>query len=152
MAAAKNYVMVIPHNMTWCEAKKGGFDGNIRIKNYNSRCVIMCDNEDTCFSSFPWDSDNDSDSEDEEMSDEISDFIENFSPEDLESIRRYLIDVKIEERSALGWDKVHKELQEIRFCQEHQKYANIFFLFDHIECENSGHCKRCIQEDLYHKA
>ena len=53
----------------------------------------------------------------------VCDYIQNLPLELQERIRKELISMKITQRAALGWDKVHKELQETPFCN--------VFLFPH---------------------
>ena len=47
---------------------------------------------------------------------ELSDVIQNLPPELCEIIYKEYITIKLKQRAALGWDKVHQHFSKVPFC------------------------------------
>ena len=82
---------------------------------------------------------------------ELIKLIQNLRLELQELIRKELIKKIINERSALGWDKVYQDLQETAFCPQRQMYVKVLFCRQHAGCEIGGICSPCFREGLSHK-
>ena len=78
--------------------------------------------------------------------------VQNLPFELQERIREELMSIKITQRSALSWDKIHQELQETPFCQERQSLVKVWLCFECTRCEIDGLCKASSKEGFYHKA
>ena len=71
----------------------------------------------------------------------VDELIQNLPLELQERVRKELISIKIIQRSALGWDEVHQELQEMIFCGECLLVHNIpFWFWDYMKSVFSDAC------------
>ena len=54
---------------------------------------------------------------------------------------------KLRQRAALGWDKVHQDLQKTPFCQRREMLVKVMFCLEHENCCLDGICVPCIRKD-----
>ena len=52
-------------------------------------------------------------------------------------------------RAALGWDKVHQDLQKTPFCHRRQSLVKVMFCLEHKNCGVDGICVPCIRKDSF---
>ena len=68
-----------------------------------------------------------------------------------ELILKKFIATKMEQRSDLGWNDVHQELEKTPLCRERQSLVKVMFCFDHGDCGIDGICEPCLREGFCHK-
>ena len=90
---------------------------------------------------------------DDATSFELAVLIKNLPLELQERICNELMNIKIKDRAALGWTKVHGELLDERFCEKQQRITKVFACrkCDHDECLFNGSCAECYEKREYHK-
>ena len=54
---------------------------------------------------------------------------------------------KLRQRAALGWDKVHQDLQKTPFCHRRERLVKVMFCLEHKNCGVDGICVPCIRKD-----
>ena len=54
---------------------------------------------------------------------------------------------KLRQRAALGWGKVHKELEKTPFCHRRERLVKVMFCLEHKSCGVDGICVPCIRKD-----
>ena len=55
--------------------------------------------------------------------------------------------LRLRQRAALGWDKVHQDLQKTPFCNRRQRLVKVMFCLEHENCGVDGICVPCIRKD-----
>ena len=55
--------------------------------------------------------------------------------------------LKLRQRAALGWDKVHQDLQKTPFCHRREMLVKVMFCLEHESCGVDGICVPCIRKD-----
>ena len=73
--------------------------------------------------------------------------IKTLPPELREIIYKEFIKIKLRQRTALGWDKVHQNLQKTPFCHRRQRLVKVMFCLEHKNCGVDGICVPCIRKD-----
>ena len=54
---------------------------------------------------------------------------------------------KLRERAALGWSKVHKELEKTPFCHRRERLVKVMFCLEHERCRLDGLCVPCTRKE-----
>ena len=77
------------------------------------------------------------------------DCIDRIRNEGLKTLPRLkqIIWFRLRQRAALGWDKVHQDLQKTPFCQRRQRLVKVMFCLEHENCGIYGLCVPCIRKD-----
>ena len=73
--------------------------------------------------------------------------IKTLPPELREIIYKEFIKIKLRQQTALGWDKVHQNLQKTPFCHRRQRLVKVMFCLEHKNCGVDGICVPCIRKD-----
>ena len=55
--------------------------------------------------------------------------------------------IKLRQRAALGWDKVHQELEKTPFCHRRERLVKVMFCLEHESCGVNGLCVPCSREE-----
>ena len=64
-----------------------------------------------------------------------------------EIINKEYLTLRLRQRAALGWDKVHQDLQKTPFCHRRERLVKVMFCLEHESCGVDGICVPCIRED-----
>jgi len=82
---------------------------------------------------------------------QLCDAIQNLPPELCEIIYKDYVTIKLRQRAALGWEKVHKHISKLPFCQYRQQIAPMIICFDYMNCYFEGCCFPCYESGNLHK-
>jgi len=83
---------------------------------------------------------------------QLSDAIQNLPPELREKIYKDYVTIKLCQRAALGWNKVHEHILKLPFCHYMQQPVPMIICFDYPVCPFEGHCFPCFEsEGTLHK-
>jgi len=83
---------------------------------------------------------------------ELSDAIQNLPPELREKIYKDYVTIKLRQRAALGWDKVHEHISKLPFCRYRQQIAPMIICLEYPDCYFEGCCFPCFErEGTIHK-
>ena len=59
--------------------------------------------------------------------------------------------IKLTQRAALGWEKVHQELEKVPFCHRRERLVKVMFCLEHESCGVDGLCvPRTREESINH--
>ena len=83
----------------------------------------------------------------------LSEAIQNVPPELREKIYKYSVTIKLCQRADLGWDKVHKNILKLPFCEFKQQIVPMVICFEYLDCDFEECCFPCFKkEGTAHKA
>ena len=80
---------------------------------------------------------------------QLSNAIQNLHPELREKIYKDYIAIKLRQRAALGWDKVHQHFSKLPFCHNKQRVVRMIMCLEHNNCRVDGCCFSCFQQECY---
>ena len=84
---------------------------------------------------------------------ELSEAIQNLPPELREMILKEYIVTKIKEKNEMGWDKVHKNILKLPFCQYRKQIVPMVICFEYLYCYFEECCFPCFEKErTVHKA
>jgi len=79
--------------------------------------------------------------------------IQRLPPELREMILKEYITIKIKEKNEMGWDKVHKNILKLPFCQYREQTVPMVICFEYPDCWLEACCFLCFEkEGTVHKA
>ena len=61
------------------------------------------------------------------------------------ALHKEYLAIKMRQRAALGWEEVHQALQDVPFCEERARIANVFFCRKCNTCGRNGLCTVCFK-------
>ena len=70
----------------------------------------------------------------------LSEAIQNLPPELREIILKEYLAIKMRERASMGWDKVHKQISKLTFCQNRQQVRTVIICVETARCPFQGCC------------
>jgi len=82
---------------------------------------------------------------------ELSEAIQNLPPELREMIVKEYIQIKVKEKKEMGWDKVHKNILKLPFCQYRQRIVSMVICFEYADCFFEELCFPCFESGTVHK-
>jgi len=77
----------------------------------------------------------------------LSETIQNLPPELREMILKEYIAIKIKEKNEMGWDKVHKNILKLPFCQYSEQIVPVIICFEYANCRFEGCCFPCFERE-----
>jgi len=83
----------------------------------------------------------------------LSEAIQNLPPELREMILKEYVALKIKEKKEVGWDKVHKNILKLPFCQYREQIVPMVICSEYLDCYFEECCLPCFEkEGTVHKA
>ena len=79
---------------------------------------------------------------------DITKQIKNLPPELREKILRQIIEEKISEKRKMGFEKVHKSIKNVPYCDKKGRKTRVIICLDRLG--ESGYCSLCFMEDSLH--
>jgi len=78
---------------------------------------------------------------------QLSEAIQNLPPELREKIYKDYVTIKLCQRAALGWDKIHEHISKLPFCQYMQQIVPMIICFEYPDCYFDGCCFPCFERE-----
>ena len=89
---------------------------------------------------------------DQENNCKLYEDIQSLPPNLQEIIYKNNIAIKLRQRAALGWDKVHEHISKLPFCHDRQRIVSIIICFEYANCRFEGWCFPCYdRRNIHHK-
>ena len=73
----------------------------------------------------------------------VTESIQILPPELREKIFKHYLTIKLKQKAALGWGKVHEHISKLPFCHKRQRIVRMIICFDYMNCRFEGCCYPC---------
>ena len=84
---------------------------------------------------------------------QLSEAIQRLPPELREMILKEYIVIKIKGKNEMGWDKVHKNILKLPFCQYREQIVPMIICYEYSNCHYDECCYTCLKKErTVHKA
>jgi len=78
---------------------------------------------------------------------ELSNNICNLPPELREKILKHFVEMKLDEKTSMGWGNVHKQIKDLPYCEIQGQITKVFICFKCNTCKVPGLCVACYENE-----